>query len=349
MERLVKKYLIPQEHNDYKPHLLRRNASLVLIVLTVLIEITLLSRLYIVQPGANFLAYIVPNVLVDLTNSNRQSDALPQLKLNFLLQAAANLKAGDMARKGYFAHVSPDGSTPWYWFQKVGYNYAAAGENLAVNFTDSEDVVRAWMNSEGHRKNILNQKYTETGIGIATGEYQGMATTFIVQLFGRPMAIAPPKVTPQALPATPIALVTPPKPLATTPKPLAVQEQAVKSAEMFTEKTNQTDLAGLMTSTESGVSNSVESLVLNNSALVLQPKESNFVMRLFTMPKAFANYAYLILLGLVLLALALKLLIRGKSRLQHPALLLNGLIVILMILSLMDVNKYLLISTLQIF
>src|SRR3989344_9147471 len=97
MKRLVKKYLIPHKENDFKPHLLCKNASLVLIALTVLIEVALLTRLYVVQPGANFLAYIVPNVLVDMTNSQRQSDALPTLRVNYLLQAAANLKAEDMA------------------------------------------------------------------------------------------------------------------------------------------------------------------------------------------------------------------------------------------------------------
>ena len=234
--------------------------------------------------------------------------------------------------------------TPWYWFQMVGYNYAAAGENLAVNFTDSQDVVRAWMNSEGHRKNILNQKFTEVGIGMATGEYQGRATTFIVQLFGRPLAIALPQVSPQTLRTGPTA-ISALTPTVTTSKPLTAQE--VKSADMFTEKTKQADLAGQMTSTETGFPNTAQPTMSVNPVPPLQ--ESNFVMRLLAMPRAFTNYAYLVLLGLVLLVLVLKVIIKGHSRLEHPALLLNGLIIVLMILSLMDVNKYLLIPTLQIF
>ena len=179
MKRVLKKYFIPHAENEYKPHLLRKNASIILVACAVLIELTLLGRLYVLQPGENFLASILPNVLIDLTNASRLSDSKPSLNNNPLLQEAATLKARDMAAKGYFSHVSPDGTAPWYWLQKAGYSYASAGENLAVNFSDSEDVVRAWMNSEGHKKNILNQKFSEIGVGIASGIYKGKESIFI--------------------------------------------------------------------------------------------------------------------------------------------------------------------------
>src|SRR3989344_4740191 len=90
-----------------------------------------------------------------------------------------------MASKGYFAHVSPEGQSPWYWLKQAGYSFSYAGENLAVDFSDSADVSRAWLDSPGHRANILNKNFLETGVAISKGMYQGRETTFVVQFFGR--------------------------------------------------------------------------------------------------------------------------------------------------------------------
>jgi hypothetical protein len=111
------------------------------------------------------------------------------------------MKAEDMAAKGYFAHESPEGLTPWYWFKEAGYQYAYAGENLAVHFTDSTAVVDAWLKSPAHRANVMNGNYTEIGIGTAKGTFEGVDTVFVVQLFGTP-ALA--EVTP-ATPAPEVA------------------------------------------------------------------------------------------------------------------------------------------------
>jgi len=124
--------------------------------------------------------------VTDLTNQERANLVLPLLKRNPILDQAAQLKANDMAVNGYFAHNSPTGITPWYWFGQVGYLFTYAGENLAVHFSDSDEVVSAWMASPTHRANIVNSNYTEIGIGTARGIYQGYETVFVVQLFGRP-------------------------------------------------------------------------------------------------------------------------------------------------------------------
>lgn len=108
------------------------------------------------------------------------------LKTNPVLVAAAQAKANDMAAKGYFAHVSPEGLDPWHWFKEAGYSFDYAGENLAIDFSDSADVERAWMNSMAHRENILNSRFSEIGIATAEGLYQGHATIFVVQEFGAP-------------------------------------------------------------------------------------------------------------------------------------------------------------------
>ena len=126
-------------------------------------------------------------VIVDLTNENREESHVGLLERSTVLDEAARQKAEHMAEGSYFAHNSPDGVTPWYWFDKVGYQYAYAGENLAVHFTDSGEVVKAWMDSPGHRANILSEDYREIGIGTAKGEYQGFPTVFVVQMFGTPL------------------------------------------------------------------------------------------------------------------------------------------------------------------
>lgn len=133
----------------------------------------------------SYLASVLPAVLDDLTNQNRQVQNLPVLSVSPVLNKVAELKVDDMAQKGYFAHTSPEGKAPWFWFEKAGYNYEYAGENLAVDFTDSKDVARAWMNSPKHKANILKNAYTEIGTAIATGTYQGHATVFVAQEFGR--------------------------------------------------------------------------------------------------------------------------------------------------------------------
>ena len=135
-------------------------------------------------------AAVVSAILVDLANEDRTENELNTLTLNPTLVAVAQAKANDMAEKGYFAHTSPEGRDPWYWFNAEGYEYRNAGENLAVDFSDSGDIEKAWMSSPKHRENILNEKYTEIGIAMAEGTYEGHPTTFVVQVFGTPIASA---------------------------------------------------------------------------------------------------------------------------------------------------------------
>ncbi len=132
------------------------------------------------------LSAIYASVLVSLTNQDRVKNNLGELTVNPLLEKAAQMKADDMAQKSYFSHNTPDGKTPWYWLEQAGYNYKYAGENLAVNFNDSEEVQTAWMNSRGHFLNIVNPKYTEIGIATSTGMYKGREAVFVVQMFGTP-------------------------------------------------------------------------------------------------------------------------------------------------------------------
>ncbi len=122
--------------------------------------------------------------VVDRVNRDRALFGLPALLFDEALAQAARLKADDMVKKGYFAHTSPEGTTPWFFFEKAGYRYRYAGENLAIHFSDIESEQRAWMASEKHRENILSPKYRETGVAVASLSWEGKETTVTVQLFG---------------------------------------------------------------------------------------------------------------------------------------------------------------------
>ena len=157
-------------------------AVAVLAVIVVVVGITPSFRTTVFDS----LSAIYASVLVNLTNKDRATANISELKVNPLLEKAAQMKADHMARYGYFAHNTPDGKSPWYWFREAGYEYIFAGENLAVNFQNSEDVERAWMNSRGHFLNIMNPKFTEIGIATSTGMYKGNQAIFVVQMFAKP-------------------------------------------------------------------------------------------------------------------------------------------------------------------
>ena len=165
---------------------------------------------------------VLPAVVIDLTNDERDDNSVTPLRRNSVLDAAAQAKAEHMAKHEYFAHYAPDGTTPWTFFKAEGYVYAHAGENLAIHFTDSSQVVEAWMLSPAHRKNIVDAKFTEIGVGTAKGTFEGYDTVYVVQLFGTP-AVANTTSTPVPRPTT---VVTTPSPEAATlavaePKPIA--------------------------------------------------------------------------------------------------------------------------------
>lgn len=181
------KYFIPGKHNQYKPHFFRAEAVLAtagVIALLFLAAVSLNSL--VIRNMSSQLGAIVSSTLVELANADRAGNNLSGLTINPVLQKAAQMKADDMAAKGYFAHNSPEGVTPWHWFKEAGYNFSFAGENLAVYFSDSAELERAWMNSPLHRANILGSSFTEIGIATAKGVYQGRETVYVVQEFGRP-------------------------------------------------------------------------------------------------------------------------------------------------------------------
>ncbi|TSC82773.1 MAG: allergen V5/Tpx-1 family protein [Parcubacteria group bacterium Gr01-1014_20] len=302
LKQLFKKYFIPHAENDHRPHFLRRERVVYAIALLVIFETLFLLGNFLVFPQSKFLAAILPNVLVDYANEARGGQSLVLLKLDPNLAKGAQMKAEDMAARGYFAHVSPEGVTPWYWFDQADYNFVYAGENLAINFTDSREVTNAWLASPTHRANILNNHFTEVGIGVAEGLYEGRNAFFVVQFFGRPM----PAVISEELQ---VVLTVPPREVSPEENQIAAHPSetfvAVQGAEFIDDK----------------ISDVLETPVLS----LASPIE-----RIASQPKTLTNYVYLIFAAVVGFALLLKILI--KIKIQHPDLILNGVFMLLIIL-----------------
>jgi hypothetical protein len=317
MKVLFFKYFIPHEGNNYKPHLLRWEASLILVSIILGVELLFLGQIFVIR-NTNLLADILSNVLVEQTNVERQEAGLYGLRVNTLLEQAAALKAQDMAEKGYFAHTTPDGKTPWYWLEQAGYTFAAAGENLAVNFVDSEDVTNAWMESPKHKDNILEGGFTEIGIATARGMYEGRETTFVVQFFGRPIV---------------------------KPAVAEIKEIEETTSEILPSELGDADAAEKV----SGASNELyieiqefeDGLIVNQAGTTdaIQAEQAGFIERITTQPRIVSNLLLIILATIILLALLLKIFV--AIRIQHPPLIVNGVLVLLIVASAIWFNQYL--------
>ena len=109
------------------------------------------------------------------TNIQRYDNgALLPLIENAQLDAAAKAKADDMFKKQYFEHISPSGVGPGQLVKSVGYDYLVVGENLILgNFASEQEMVQLWMNSPGHRANILNKRFSQIGVAVVKGTYKG--------------------------------------------------------------------------------------------------------------------------------------------------------------------------------
>lgn len=110
--------------------------------------------------------------VVRLVNVERAKNGLGALKMNWELSRVARYKSQDMHDKGYFSHTSPTYGSPFDMMKSFGISYRTAGENIAKGYATPQAVVTGWMNSSGHRANILNSSFTQIGVGyVADGNY----------------------------------------------------------------------------------------------------------------------------------------------------------------------------------
>ena len=124
------------------------------------------------KSGAAQTARVYEKEVARLVNAERAKYGLPALTYSPALAAGALEKSADMAKNGYFSHQSPTYGSPFDRMKSRGISYRAAGENIAMGYRTPEAVVKAWMDSPGHRANILSEKFTEIGVGyVAEGNY----------------------------------------------------------------------------------------------------------------------------------------------------------------------------------
>jgi hypothetical protein len=222
-------WLIPTKKNKFHPHALRPVGLMVFLLLFVTIpflyNVTSAKQMQVLGYATN----VSVGDLYALTNQERAANGLGALALNSQLNSAAVAKANHMFANNYWAHVAPDGTTPWSFIYAAGYNYSVAGENLAKDFNTSSGAVAGWMASPTHRDNILHTSYKDIGFGVVNGVLLGAETTLIVAMYGGVASAPAPAPTPapvQAAPTPPSAPAPTPAIIEPTPSPTVEQPAA---------------------------------------------------------------------------------------------------------------------------
>lgn len=185
MLSILRHLFTPTKVNNNRAKILHHKILFSLVVLVLSLSFIFL-KVEETKPQVLGISYSISiKRLLDLTNKVRKEKGLTELVLNDKLNKAAQDKAKDMFVKDYWAHFAPDGSTtPWYFIKSRGYEYSYAGENLAKGFTNSDEIIRAWMNSPSHKENILSDKYQDIGFAVGEGKLTGEETTLVVEMFG---------------------------------------------------------------------------------------------------------------------------------------------------------------------
>ena len=184
--RSLRYFFTPHHSNNFRARTLHNPG--ILFIIGLFLTFNLLVRTLDNTPYhiLGFASSVTIDDVVRLTNNERITHGLSTLNYSETLADAARRKADNMFTEDYWAHNSPSGISPWHWFAEAGYSYLHAGENLAKDFGNTDQMMNAWMNSPTHRDNIINNKYTEIGIAVVPGTLQGHETVLVVQLFGAP-------------------------------------------------------------------------------------------------------------------------------------------------------------------
>lgn len=179
---MLKELFLPNKENGFLPKIISGRALIYYTFLSVLIFVLVCPEVFRMD---DFLAGLTQDLIIEEINPVREENGYLKLQPSDKLNLAAQMKAEDMLERQYFDHVGPNGEAPWTWLKKVDYDYAAAAENLAIHASQPKSLVKAWLKSPTHAKNILNGYFTEIGVGIATGEMEGRKTTVVVMFLGR--------------------------------------------------------------------------------------------------------------------------------------------------------------------
>jgi hypothetical protein len=184
MRDYLRHFFVPHRSNNHRAKALHVDVLFLYALVFVLFNLVIRTVHTNYPDVLGYATNIQTEELLAATNAQRLASGLQPLVLNQALSQAAAKKAADMFAKNYWAHVGPEGETPWDFIISSGYKYTVAGENLAKNFQDSNSVVTAWMNSPSHRDNLLKPTYREIGFAVVNGTLAGEETTLVVQMFG---------------------------------------------------------------------------------------------------------------------------------------------------------------------
>lgn len=315
----VKHICIGCESNDHKPKILLESGIVFVLAVSVFVLVVTFGSRFAFRSGV-LPAEVYSSVLISLANDTRADMSLNTLSQNDLLTVAAQLKANDMVANGYFAHTSPSGQTPWYWLDQVGYGYMYAGENLAVNFNESELVNDAWLNSPTHYANIVNEHFTEIGIATAKGKYKGKDSVYVVQFF------ASPKITPAPKTTETTQIVTEPTTQEEQQKePEETQQIAVSPLEVSVTNDSYVEDETASNPTIAGA------MVLGENVTTVSGIE-NALAEFITNPSKFSKTIYFFFIGVILIAILSSL--SGSIRKKEYKHILYGVVLIMLILSL---------------
>lgn len=219
------RYFIASEYNNYRPPVLSYKAFIIYGLLMLLLRIFLGTL-----PVSS--AAVDSQTLMDLINKERSNRNLNTLSIKTPLLVAAGEKAQDMIDRDYFAHVDPDGNYVWYRIEDAGYKpYKILGENLALDFSTSEGMIQAWLDSPKHRDNLLHKDFVDQGLSALFGDYKGRYTNLTASIFGSLLTTStppPPAPIPQPppMPAPPAQPPQNPSPPPPAPPPLPMPTPA---------------------------------------------------------------------------------------------------------------------------
>jgi len=184
MKDFLHHLLFPRESNNHRAKLLHHDSLLIILCLFLFCTSLFAAVNHTYPQVLGISADIAPGDLLTFTNQKRQENGLKPLVINDQLSQAAEQKATHMFANNYWAHIAPDGTTPWSFIKNSGYDYLYAGENLARGYTTASAVVDAWMASPSHRENMLSKNYNDVGFAIQSGTLTGSETILVVEELG---------------------------------------------------------------------------------------------------------------------------------------------------------------------
>ncbi|OGH66575.1 MAG: hypothetical protein A3B90_00890 [Candidatus Magasanikbacteria bacterium RIFCSPHIGHO2_02_FULL_41_13] len=183
----LKHFFIPHEGNNYHPHILHSKRAIFYstfflgLKAMVFLFAMLLPSVVFVMPD---LLAGEENKLLTLTNNLRIRHGVAPMSPIVPLHVSSDYKASDMADLHYFSHRSPNGYGLAHYLSLAGYNYEAAGENLAMGFSSAEEVFSSWVKSPTHYANLIDPDFKEFGVSMESGTYNDLATVYVAQHFG---------------------------------------------------------------------------------------------------------------------------------------------------------------------